>query len=97
MSSVTTNSKRMTFRGCLSQFLRGRSVRRATLRVQEGTASPAFGCAMAKKIVRMEQMNSSVVSFHIFNVFLLKQIHVPYTDRKRSLLFVSVFSQKYTL
>lgn len=43
----------------------GRSVRKATLPVQVGTASPACGCVMAKKTVKTEQMNSNVVNQQI--------------------------------
>lgn len=42
-----------------------RSARRAILLVQVGTVSLACGCATAKKTVRTEQMNSSVVSQQI--------------------------------
>lgn len=47
------------------QFLMGKSVRKATLLVQVGTASPAFGCVTARKTAKTEQMNSNVVSQQI--------------------------------
>lgn len=40
----------------------GRSASKATLPVPVGTASPACGCAMVRKTVKMELMNSSVVN-----------------------------------
>lgn len=51
----------------------GPGVRRATSPAPVGTASPASGSAMARRIVRMELMSSSVVSMGNFFTGMLSK------------------------